>query len=158
MSKRRSRLEITLTILSAILDGVDKPTRIMYAANMSWKPVQRILSHLVEQGLLLEVINTESRQSKRRYHITDKGFWEFAFFGVVNPHPVFRPGRNVVPVLAGHPAGTAAGASCLIEVKSYLHCLFSLNRNKWNGCYLYILCLTGLTGSTGYYHGFRMKP
>ncbi len=52
---------------------MDKPTRIMYAANMSWKPVQRILSHLVEQGLLLEVLNTESRQSKRRYHITEKG-------------------------------------------------------------------------------------
>jgi predicted transcriptional regulator len=27
----------------------------------------------VEQGLLLEVLNTESRQSKRRYHITEKG-------------------------------------------------------------------------------------
>jgi len=73
MSKRRSRLEITLTILSTILDGVDKPTRIMYAANMSWKPVKRILSHLVEQGLLVEVFNTESRQSRIRYQITEKG-------------------------------------------------------------------------------------
>jgi predicted transcriptional regulator len=45
----------------------------MYAANMSWKPVQRILSHLVEQGLLTEVLNTESKQSKRRYQITQKG-------------------------------------------------------------------------------------
>ena len=73
MSKRRSRLEITLTILSTILDGVDKPTRIMYAANMSWKPVQRILSHLVEQGLLEKISNTESRQSRIRYQITEKG-------------------------------------------------------------------------------------
>ncbi len=73
MSKRRSRLEITLTILSTILDGVDKPTRIMYAANMSWKPVQSILSHLVEQGLLEKISNTESRQSRIRYHITEKG-------------------------------------------------------------------------------------
>jgi predicted transcriptional regulator len=45
----------------------------MYAANMSWKPVQRMLTHLVEQGLLLEVLNTDSRQSKRRYQITEKG-------------------------------------------------------------------------------------
>jgi len=52
---------------------VDKPTRIMYAANMSWKPVQRILSHLVEQGLLEVRMNTESRQSKKRYVLTDKG-------------------------------------------------------------------------------------
>ena len=73
MSKRRSRLEITLTILSTILDGVDKPTRIMYAANMSWKPVQSILSHLVEQGLLEKISNTESRQSRVRYQITEKG-------------------------------------------------------------------------------------
>ena len=73
MSKRRSRLEITLTILSAIMDGVDKPTRIMYAANMSWRPTQRILSHLVEQGLIMEVPNTKGKQSRRRYQITEKG-------------------------------------------------------------------------------------
>jgi predicted transcriptional regulator len=45
----------------------------MYAANMSWKPVQRILSHLVEQGLLEVRVNPESRQSKKRYVLTDKG-------------------------------------------------------------------------------------
>jgi predicted transcriptional regulator len=45
----------------------------MYAANMSWKPVQRILYHLVEQGLLVNVFNTESRQSRIRYQITEKG-------------------------------------------------------------------------------------
>ena len=73
MSPRRSQLEIRLNILSAVKDGVDKPTRIMYAANMSWKPVQRILSHLVEQGLLEVRMNTESRQSKKRYALTDKG-------------------------------------------------------------------------------------
>ena len=73
MSPRRSKLEIRLIVLAAVKQGVDKPTRIMYAANMSWKPVQRILSHLVEQGLLLEVLNTRSRQSKRRYQITEKG-------------------------------------------------------------------------------------
>jgi predicted transcriptional regulator len=73
MSPRRSQLEIRLNILSAVKDGVDKPTRIMYAANMSWKPVQRILSHLVEQGLLEVRVNPESRQSKKRYVLTDKG-------------------------------------------------------------------------------------
>jgi predicted transcriptional regulator len=62
-----------LKILAAVKQGVDKPTRIMYAANMSWKPVQLMLTHLVEQGLLLEVVNTGSKQSKRRYQITEKG-------------------------------------------------------------------------------------
>ena len=73
MSPRRSKLEIRLKILAAVKQGVDKPTRIMYAANMSWKPVQLMLTHLVEQGLLLEVVNTGSKQSKRRYQITEKG-------------------------------------------------------------------------------------
>ena len=73
MSPRRSKLEIRLKILAAVKQGVDKPTRIMYAANMSWKPVQRILADLVEQGLLLELLNTGSRQSKKRYQITEKG-------------------------------------------------------------------------------------
>ena len=73
MSPRRSKLEIRLKILAAVKQGVDKPTRIMYAANMSWKPVQLMLTHLVEQGLLLEVVNTGSKQSRRRYQITEKG-------------------------------------------------------------------------------------
>ena len=73
MSRRRSRLEIILSILSAVRDGVDKPTRIMYKVGMSWRPTQRLLSSLVEQGLLELIINKESRQSKKRYVITEKG-------------------------------------------------------------------------------------
>jgi hypothetical protein len=59
-------------------------------------------------------------------HIADERFRKFAFFSVEHPHPVFRPGRNVVPVLASHTAGTATGASGLIEVESYLHGMFSV--------------------------------
>ncbi len=70
---RRSRLEIVLDILSVVMGGVDKPTCIMYAANMSWSPVQRMLSNLVEQGFLLVVLYTKGRQSRRLYRITEKG-------------------------------------------------------------------------------------
>ena len=73
-----------MIILSAVRDGVDKPTRIMYAANMSWAPVQKMLSHLVEQGFILEVLNTESRQSKRRYQITEKGEKIIDYFDIAN--------------------------------------------------------------------------
>lgn len=45
----------------------------MYAANLSWKPTQRILSELVEQGLIDEVKNPESAKSRRMYLITEKG-------------------------------------------------------------------------------------
>ncbi len=84
MDKRRSRLEIILTILSAIIEGVDKPTRIMYATQLSWKPTQRMLSHLMEQGLIEMRMNTESRQSKRRYVITEKGVNVLDYFKKAN--------------------------------------------------------------------------
>lgn len=73
MSHRRSRLDIVLKVLSVAREGVDKPTRIMYAANLSWRPTQRILSSLVQQGLLREIENTGSRRSTKRYEITEKG-------------------------------------------------------------------------------------
>jgi len=80
MSSRRSQLEIRLNILSAVKDGVDKPTRIMYAANMSWRPVQKTLSNLVEQGLLERQVNIESSKSKTRYVITEKGIHVLDYF------------------------------------------------------------------------------
>ena len=36
-----------LTVLGAVKSGIDKPTRIMYAANMSWTPTQKILKKLL---------------------------------------------------------------------------------------------------------------
>jgi len=73
LSRRRSRLDLVLNVLSVVTDGVDKPTRIMYAANLSWKPTQRILDSLVQQGLLREIEDTGSRRTKKRYEITEKG-------------------------------------------------------------------------------------
>jgi len=73
MSKRRSRLEIVLTVLSAVAEGVDKPTRIMYATNTSWTSNQNMLSELVELGLLEVEYNQDKGRSNRRYTITEKG-------------------------------------------------------------------------------------
>jgi predicted transcriptional regulator len=73
MSRRRSRLDIVLNVLSSVRDGTDKPTRIMYAANLSWKPTQRILNSLVAQGFLREIEDTGSRRTKKRFEITEKG-------------------------------------------------------------------------------------
>jgi predicted transcriptional regulator len=80
MQQRRSKLDIVLNVLSAVKSGVDKPTRIMYATNLSWKPTQRILANLVEQGLLQEYGNTGSKRSKRRYEITEKGVDVLRYF------------------------------------------------------------------------------
>jgi len=81
MSRRRSRLEIILIILAAIRKGVDKPTRIMYAANMSWRPSQRMLSRMMEQGLVEVRISPRSR---RRYVITEKGINMIDYFEKAN--------------------------------------------------------------------------
>jgi predicted transcriptional regulator len=80
MQLRRSKLEIVLNVLSAIKEGVDKPTRIMYAANLSWKPTQRILGSLVEQELIYEIKETGSKRSKLRYSITEKGVNVLRYF------------------------------------------------------------------------------
>jgi predicted transcriptional regulator len=62
-----------LKVLEAIRDGVDKPTRIMYAANMSWNPTQEVLAKLVEEGLIWVTDEPGGRRSKKRYKITEKG-------------------------------------------------------------------------------------
>jgi len=52
-----------------------KPTRIMYEANLSWKPLQRILRSMVSQGLVEEIDASGSRDGRTNtlYEITQKG-------------------------------------------------------------------------------------
>ena len=73
MTTRRSRLEIMLTILRAVKGGVEKPTRIMYAATLSYIRTQRLLQKLVSQGRLNEKFDTGSSKSRKLYEITVKG-------------------------------------------------------------------------------------
>lgn len=72
-SARRSKLEITLAVLKAVDGGETKPTKIMYASNMSWNLTQKVFADLVEQELLeLEEVHGRGRCTKR-YSITEKG-------------------------------------------------------------------------------------
>lgn len=80
MPIRRSKLDLVLNVLSVVKDGVDKPTRIMYAANLSWRPTQRILKSLVQQGFLQMIEKTGSKRSKRKYEITEKGINIIRYF------------------------------------------------------------------------------
>ena len=71
--KRRSKLDIMLAVLSTVRNGERKPTKIMYAANMSWNLTQRVFNDLVEQQLLdYEEIPGQKRSTKR-YNLTEKG-------------------------------------------------------------------------------------
>jgi predicted transcriptional regulator len=72
---RRSRLEIYLDVLWAIKGGISKPTRIMYEANLSWKPLQKILDSMVTQGLIekLDASNNRDKRTNTIFQITQKG-------------------------------------------------------------------------------------
>ena len=69
MPPRRTRLEIMLNILRAVKSGVEKPTRIMYRTNLSWKPLMKVLTSLSDQGLVTVI----EEGNHRFYEITDKG-------------------------------------------------------------------------------------
>ena len=82
MYRRRSRLEIILNILSTIRDGTDKPTNIMYAVNLSWKPTQKMLSNLMEQDLI--ELRIAPGKSRRRYGVTERGVKLLDYFEKAN--------------------------------------------------------------------------
>ncbi len=69
-----------LSVLSTVKEGVDKPTRIMYATNLAWKPLNEVLSRLVKQELLREIEVPGIKRSKRRYEITEKGVNVLTYF------------------------------------------------------------------------------
>jgi len=75
MTRRRSKLEIYLDVLRVIKGGVNKPTRIMYGANLSWKPLQQVLRALLDQGLVIEIDVSDGgdKRSSKHYEITQKG-------------------------------------------------------------------------------------
>jgi predicted transcriptional regulator len=75
LKSRRSKLEIYLDVLKVIKQGTNKPTRIMYGANLSWKLLQNILSSLVDQSLILEIDTSDSKDKRTNtiYDITNKG-------------------------------------------------------------------------------------
>ncbi len=67
---RRSKMEIHLDILEAISKGVEKPTRIMFSANIPWMMLQRALSVLESNELVAKVL----QNSRSFYSITEKGY------------------------------------------------------------------------------------
>ena len=75
MKNRRSKLEIYLDVLKVIKEGITKPTRIMYGANLSWKLVQGVLDSMVGQDLIEEIDMSTSRDKRTNkvYRVTTKG-------------------------------------------------------------------------------------
>jgi len=74
MSIRRSKFEIYIDIMSLIKNGVHIPTRIMYNANLSWKPLKEILKSMCLQGVIQEISGDgDDKRTKRNYVLTEKG-------------------------------------------------------------------------------------
>ena len=74
MSSRRSRFEIYVDVLTEIMNGSQKPTKIMYAANLSYKPLKDILQSLLDQGLIDEEDGRiKDKRTKVKYCLTQKG-------------------------------------------------------------------------------------
>jgi len=74
MSSRRSKFEIYIDILNEIKSGTVIPTRIMYGANLSWKPLKQILKNFISNGLIVEQSSDDGDKRRRRaYALTEKG-------------------------------------------------------------------------------------
>jgi predicted transcriptional regulator len=81
MTNRRSKLEIYIDILEEINQGVVIPTRIMYGANLSWKPLQQILKSLTSQELIVEyTMDDGDKRTKKAYKLTEKGINVLRYF------------------------------------------------------------------------------
>jgi len=66
---RRSHLEMVMDILAVVKAGSEKPTQIMYKANLSWVALQMHLKQLLERGLLRWAPDGE----RKRYELTVRG-------------------------------------------------------------------------------------
>jgi len=58
-----------MDMLAAVKEGAEKPTQIMYKANLSWVALQTHLTQLLERGLL----RWAADGNRKRYEMTTKG-------------------------------------------------------------------------------------
>lgn len=90
MTKKRTRLELFIDILSEMSSGTCKPTNIMYRCNLSWKPLQEILDSMVQQDLIRVV----QKRKRKTYEITEKGMDTLKYIEKARALVAFREVRN----------------------------------------------------------------
>ena len=73
---KRSKLEISYEILKIIMRGEDKPTKIMYKANISGNALKDILHLLTEK----EFIHEKTVKNSKRYEIAEKGIQSLYYY------------------------------------------------------------------------------
>jgi len=70
MSLRRSKLQISVEVLSAISHGEYRPTRLMYECNLSWNSTNDTLVLLESKGY---IDNVSENHKRKHYCVTSKG-------------------------------------------------------------------------------------
>jgi len=96
MNERRSKFEIYRDVLYAIkildTDNGAKSTHVMYASNMSWTPIKKVLG-IMDERMLIEIIDNQGVGDT--YKLTDKGEdiltnlnHVFDGFGIVRERPI----------------------------------------------------------------------
>ena len=71
-----------MDILEEISNGTIKPTKIMYAVNTSWTPLQQMFKALIDRELIEECVSENGdERTDKVYSITDKGRSVLEYFG-----------------------------------------------------------------------------
>lgn len=78
MIKRRSSFQIAVDVLSVMNEGETRPTRIMYASNLSWKTLRSTLDLLETKGYI-ELTSSPSYK-QRQFAITKEGLSVLGYY------------------------------------------------------------------------------
>ena len=70
LSPRRSSFQISVDVLRVINQGESKPTRIMYASNLSWNTLKKTLELLLKKDYIEDI---QGSGSNKTYSITTQG-------------------------------------------------------------------------------------
>jgi len=73
---RRSTMEVLCDILEVVSGGMERPTHIIYRANISWRVLNNCLRTLMAKGLVVK-----ANDGKRDvYQLTDNGYSVLALY------------------------------------------------------------------------------
>ena len=89
-TKRRDRLETYFDILQALEAGAQKPTRIMYKANLSWAILQEYLKTLEARAIIV----TQNEGTRKYYSLSEKGFQVLGGIRAIAENLNFSLGEN----------------------------------------------------------------
>jgi predicted transcriptional regulator len=68
-NRRRSRLEVKISILKAVDEGASRQAQIMYHCNLSWSFARTFIKILERQGLISTIV----MNGKKNFTITERG-------------------------------------------------------------------------------------